>query len=211
MKKSIEYAPFTGAFVSTYKQSTVKVFCAEMVRAGIIPEIRTTGYSNGVPGLTYNSEIAEIHTKHEIAIDLLIDDLADELGTSAFDVIKTGAENLDLTSADQIYIVKTVCAIEHLAYMMDASGTVKTTFDPVDNQYNEFEISEFDFSALCEMKTSDDYDLIRYRLEHDHGMEIEMRTVADDQLIITEITENARVEYRADFYVYLHDQFICVI
>lgn len=211
MKTSIDRAPFTGAMVSIFKQNSVKSLCADMVRAGIIPDIRITGYSGGVSGFIYNSEIHDIYTKHETAIDILIDDLADDLGSHPYTLIAECAENYNLNSAEYLYIGKCICAIEHLAFMMDCNGTVKTTFDPVDNENREFDIREIDFSALCEMRSNENYDLIDTILTRDHGMEIEMRTVSDDQLIITEITENARVEYRADFYVYLHDQFICVI
>ena len=214
MSNTLDRTHFTGAILPIVKQSGVKRLCAEMVKSGIIPDIQTVGYQNGISGFIYNSEITEIYKTHEFAIDYLVNEYADSLNENAFSVLSSVAENLNMTSSCQTDIVKTILAVDYLGQLMYENGTVRTNL--TDTQGYEIEIGSIEGCNFTTMRQNDDFDLIDSMLTKQTGGEYEFSVDNEHQLQVYEITElreNAthREKYTVDFYVELAGEHIVVI
>ena len=214
MSTMIERAPMTGALLPIVKQSGVRQLCDQMVKAGIIPDIQTVGFSNGISGFIYNSDIVDIYKKHEFAIDALVDEYADSIDNHPLTVIAEIGAELSFNGAYSTDIVKTITAVDYLGELMREYGTVRTML--TDTQGHEIEIGSIEWESFTIMRQNDDYDVIDSMLTKKTGGDFEFSVDNEHQLQvyeITELTENAthREKYTVDFYVELCDQHICIL
>lgn len=215
MSTMMEHAPFTGAILPILKQSGVRQLCEQMVKAGIIPDIQTVGFSNGISGFIYNSDIVDIYKKHEFAIDALVDEYADSIDNHPLTVIAEIGAELSFNGAYSTDIVKTITAVDYLGELMREYGTVRTTL--TDTQGYEIELSHIQWETFTTMRQNDDYDLIDAMLTRNTGGDFELTVDNEHQLKVVSVEENdttgeiTRTEYTVDFYVELCDQHICIL
>lgn len=215
MVNTLQRAPLTGAILPVVKQSGVKQLCADMVKAGIIPEIQTTGYENGVSGFIYYSEILEIHHKHSFAIDCLVSAYADSLGESDFTVLANVAEHLGMESSDKTDVVKTILAVDYLAVLFSEHGTVRANL--TDSQGFECEVNNIFWDCFTKMRQSENWDILDSMLTRQTGGEftITVNEDTDITVISTEETDDDDVHnvetYTVDFYIELAEETICVL
>lgn len=215
MYNILDRAPFTGAILEIAKQSSVKRLCAEMVKANIIPDIQVAGFSNGVSGFIYNSEINEIYKKHEFAVDALIDEYADSIdASSTCSVLSDISIDLSMTSSEQIDLVKTITAVDYLSQLMYEHGTVYAEL--TDTQGFTWNTKPFEWCELTKMRQSENWHLLESMLTRQFVGEIEIETGEDLEITVfetTELTENAthREKYTVCFYIALSGEHIVVI
>lgn len=215
MVNTLQRAPLTGAILPVVKQSGVKQLCADMVKAGIIPEIQTTGYQNGVSGFIYYSEILEIHHKHSFAIDCLVSAYADSLGESDFTVLANVAEHLGMESSDKTDVVKTILAVDYLAVLFSEHGTARANL--TDSQGYEIQVDNIFWDCFTKMRQSENWDLLDSMLTRQTGGEFTITVNEDTDITVCDIQENdetgeeIKTEYTVDFYIELADATICVL
>lgn len=215
MVNTLDRAPFTGAILPVVKQSGVKQLCADMIKAGIIPEIQTTGYQNGVSGFIYYSEILDIHHRHNFAIDCLISDYADTVGKSEITAIADVAQELDMESADKFDIVKTILAVDYLAVLMSEHGTVRANL--TDPQGYETDVENIEWDNFTQMRQSENWDLLTYRLTRQTGGDYTVEVDEDIKITVYDIQENEetgeeiKTPYTVDFYIELCGEIVAII
>lgn len=215
MVNTLDRAPFTGAILEIAKQSSVKRLCADMVKENIIPDIQVIGFSNGVSGFIYNSEINEIYKKHEFAVDALINEYADSIGAqNACSVLADISSELSMESSDQIDLVKTITAVDYLAQLMYEHGTVYAEL--TDTQGYTQNTKSFEWCELTKMRQSENWDLLESMLTRQFIGEIEIQAGEDLEITVfetTELRENVthREKYTVCFYVELSGEHIVVL
>lgn len=215
MGNTLDRAPFTGAILEIAKQSSVKRLCADMVKANIIPDIQVVGFSNGVSGFIYNSEINEIYKKHEFAIDALINEYADSIGAqNACSVLADISSELSMESSDQIDLVKTITAVDYLSQLMYEHGTVYAEL--TDTQGYTQNTKSFEWCELTKMRQSENWDLLESMLTRQFIGEIEIQAGEDLEITVfetTELRENVthREKYTVCFYVELSGEHVVVL
>jgi len=215
MGNTLDRAPFTGAILEIAKQSSVKRLCADMVKENIIPDIQVVGFSNGVSGFIYNSEINEIYKKHEFAIDALINEYADSIGAqNACSVLADISSELSMESSDQIDLVKTITAVDYLSQLMYEHGTVYAEL--TDTQGFTWNTKSFEWCELTKMRQSENWDLLESMLTRQFIGEIEIQAGEDLEITVfetTELRENVthREKYTVCFYVELSGEHIVVL
>jgi hypothetical protein len=215
MGNTLDRAHFTGAILSIAKQSSVKRLCAEMVKANIIPDIQVVGFSNGISGFIYNSEINEIYKKHEFAVDALINEYADSIGArNACSVLADISSDLSMESSDQIDLVKTITAVDYLSLLMYEHGTVYAEL--TDTQGHTQDSKPFEWCELTKMRQSENWDLLESMLTRQFIGEIEIQSGEDLEITVfetTELKENVthREKYTVCFYVELSGEHIVVL
>lgn len=215
MGNTLDRAHFTGAILSIAKQSSVKRLCAEMVKANIIPDIQVCGFSNGISGFIYNSEINEIYKKHEFAIDALINEYVDSIGAqNACSVLADISSDLSMESSDQIDLVKTITAVDYLSQLMYEHGTVYAEL--TDTQGHTQDSKPFEWCELTKMRQSENWDLLESMLTRQFIGEIEIQAGEDLEITVfetTELKENVthREKYTVCFYIELSGEHIVVL
>lgn len=215
MGNTLDRAPFTGAILEIAKQSSVKRLCADMVKENIIPDIQVVGFSNGVSGFIYNSEINEIYKKHEFAIDALINEYADSIGAqNACSVLADISSELSMESSDQIDLVKTITAVDYLSQLMYEHGTVYAEL--TDTQGYTQNTKSFEWCELTKMRQSENWDLLESMLTRQFIGEIEIQAGEDLEITVFETTElrendTHREKYTVCFYVELSGEHIVVL
>lgn len=212
---TIERAPMTGNPLPVMKQTAVKNLCADMIRAEIIPGVQTIGYKNGVSGFIYNSDIAEIHTKNTWAIDYLIGEFADSMGEHPYTVIANCAGELGFDSLDLLDVVKTIIAVDYLAVLVSDACVVRTILR--DPQGYEMELRAIEFDVWANMRANEEYELLSTMLTRETGGDFTVKVDNENQLIVTEETENEETEeitskqYTVDFYIESQDSTIVIL
>lgn len=215
MGNTLDRAHFTGAILSIAKQSSVKRLCAEMVKANIIPDIQVVGFSNGISGFIYNSEINEIYKKHEFAVDALINEYADSIGAqNACSVLVDISSDLSMESSDQIDLVKTITAVDYLSQLLYEHGTVYAEL--TDTQGYTQNTKTFEWSELTNMRQFENWDLLESMLTRQFIGEIEIQAGEDLEITVfetTELKENVthREKYTVCFYIELSGEHIVVL
>jgi hypothetical protein len=215
MSNILDRAPFTGAILEIAKQSSVKRLCAEMVKSNIIPDIQVVGFSNGISGFIYNSEINEIYKTHEFAVDALINEYIDSIdASSACSVLSDISVELSMTSSDQIDLIKTITAVDYLAQLMYEHGTVYAEL--TDTQGDTQNTKPFEWCELTKMRQSENWDLLESMLTRQFIGEIEIQAGEDMEITVyetTELKENVthREKYTVCFYVELSGEHIVVL
>lgn len=215
MVNTLDRAPLTGNILPIVKQSGVKELVGEMVKAGIIPEIQTTGYQNGVSGFIYYGEILDILHRHNFAIDCLISDYADTVGKSEITAIADIAQELDMESADKFDVVKTILAVDYLAVLMSEYGTVRANL--TDSKGFEFDVENIEWDNFTQMRQSGNWDLLDFRMSRQTGGEFTIKVNEDTDITVisTEETDDDDVHnletYTVNWYVQLSEYCICIL
>ena len=212
---TIERAPMTGNPLPVMKQTAVKNLCAEMIKAEIIPGVQTVGYQNGVSGFIYNSEIAEIHKSNQWAVNHLVNEYADSVNEHPYTAIANCAGELGFDDVDLFDVLKTIIAVEYLAVLVSDNCVVRTILR--DPQGYEMELRAIEFDVWANMRANEDYELLETMLTRETGGDFTLKVDNENQLIVTEETENEETEeiiskqYTVDFYIESADSTIVIL